>query len=209
MGNLRARLKEAATEQILESAEAVMIRKGFAGATMQEIAAAAGCAAGTLYLHFASKEAILQAINARRAETLFGLGHDAMAAVDDPLEKIRRSIAAQFRYLSENKAFFRLFFSVNPFRPRGMRKHVGSQAWALRSDYEAVELEHLKAAQAKGQIRGDIAADVLQDCLHAISINFADEYVQVESTMSEEELLRVVWGMFLSGVQAGGTDASK
>lgn len=48
--------------QILTAALAVFSRKGFHGATIREIASAAGLAEGTIYLYFASKQEVLQGV---------------------------------------------------------------------------------------------------------------------------------------------------
>ncbi len=48
-------------QYILEAAEQLLQTKGLARLTNKEIAKAAGCAEGTLYKHFATKEALLLA----------------------------------------------------------------------------------------------------------------------------------------------------
>jgi AcrR family transcriptional regulator len=54
---------EARTESILEAAGRVFGRKGFAGATMAEIAAEAGISAGAIYRYFPSKEDVIIAMS--------------------------------------------------------------------------------------------------------------------------------------------------
>ena len=49
---LKAQRREAAAESVFQAAEEVIVSKGLDGATMQDIARRAGCAAGTLYLYF-------------------------------------------------------------------------------------------------------------------------------------------------------------
>jgi len=70
------RLSESAREerteerrsQILQAAHEVFSRKGYHGATIREIAAAAGVAEGTIYLYFASKHEVLKGVFALIAE---------------------------------------------------------------------------------------------------------------------------------------------
>jgi AcrR family transcriptional regulator len=63
--------------QILEGARKVFLAAGFDGASMSEIARAAGVSKGTLYVYFDSKDALFEAltINQKRglAEALFSL----------------------------------------------------------------------------------------------------------------------------------------
>jgi AcrR family transcriptional regulator len=56
------RRPEARPEEILAAASDVFIRRGYAQATMQEIAQAAGISAGTIYRYFKGKEALFHAL---------------------------------------------------------------------------------------------------------------------------------------------------
>lgn len=55
-------------DEILDAATRVFARRGFEGARMDDIAAQAGLSKGALYLYFASKSALLEAIVTRFAE---------------------------------------------------------------------------------------------------------------------------------------------
>jgi AcrR family transcriptional regulator len=69
--SLRSRLREATTSAIIDAAEELFADKGLAAAHMNEIAAKAGVAVGTLYNHFEDRDALLSAlIETRRAELL-------------------------------------------------------------------------------------------------------------------------------------------
>lgn len=69
--NLRSRLREATSSAILDAAEEIFADKGLNSAHMNEIAAKAGVAVGTLYNHFEDRDALLSAlITTRRAELL-------------------------------------------------------------------------------------------------------------------------------------------
>jgi AcrR family transcriptional regulator len=58
----RARVREHARRDILESAAQVFARRGYASATLAELAEAAGYAAPSLYRYFGSKEEIFQSL---------------------------------------------------------------------------------------------------------------------------------------------------
>ena len=66
--------------QILDGARAVFMASGFDGASMGEIAKAAGVSKGTLYVYFDSKEALFEALTLEEkrglAEVLFRLDSD-------------------------------------------------------------------------------------------------------------------------------------
>ncbi len=57
---------------LMSAAVATFVEKGFEATTMTEIAARAGASIGTLYLFFATKDVLAQAILAETAEDLSG-----------------------------------------------------------------------------------------------------------------------------------------
>lgn len=75
------------SKEILESIRGMFAEKGFDGASMQDLARAAGMSVGNFYRYFPSKDAIIEAIVARDMEeiaTAFSqimVAPDAMAAV--------------------------------------------------------------------------------------------------------------------------------
>ncbi|HEU4326751.1 MAG TPA: TetR/AcrR family transcriptional regulator [Roseiflexaceae bacterium] len=62
MRSLRERQREERAALILSAAQDVFVEKGYYDASIDEIAARAGVAKGTVYLHFASKEDLLVAL---------------------------------------------------------------------------------------------------------------------------------------------------
>lgn len=57
----RTRRKEARPQEIVEAAMRLWAEKGFAATRLEDVAAEAGVAKGTIYLYFASKEALFEA----------------------------------------------------------------------------------------------------------------------------------------------------
>jgi AcrR family transcriptional regulator len=78
--NLRSRLREATSAAILDAAEETFAQKGLAAATMNDIAAVAGVAVGTLYNHFKDRDALLAALLQERRAGL-------LEAMDEFLEQ--------------------------------------------------------------------------------------------------------------------------
>lgn len=61
-GEPRKRRKEARPGELMAAALSLFAERGFAATRMDDVAARAGVTKGTLYLYFASKEALLQAV---------------------------------------------------------------------------------------------------------------------------------------------------
>ncbi|WP_041795278.1 TetR/AcrR family transcriptional regulator [Pararhodospirillum photometricum] len=89
----RRRRKEARPAEVLEAALETFARKGFSATRMDDVAARAGIAKGTIYLYYPSKEALFEAVvreylveNIARAEA--ALAHPAPTHA----ERLRRAV---------------------------------------------------------------------------------------------------------------------
>ena len=135
---LRARIKVATRAAILEAAEAVFAEQGFHGAHMEQIAARAGVAVGTLYNYFDDRRHLLAALldatgaelDVRLAETLQGkLPFD---------RRLERFLKVAVRHLDEHWRFFAILMEDE--LARGRDDAGGSeQRPALRELYLAAE----------------------------------------------------------------------
>ncbi len=73
MTDIRRRTTKPAVErrrEIVDAAIALFAERGYNETTVQDVAAAAGVATGSVYIHFESKDALLHAINVRFYEGL-------------------------------------------------------------------------------------------------------------------------------------------
>jgi AcrR family transcriptional regulator len=86
----RARVRERARRDILESSARVFARRGFAAATLAELAEAAGYAAPSLYRYFRSKEEIFASL----LELVSGEVEGAFAAPVDRTLPVADRVAA-------------------------------------------------------------------------------------------------------------------
>jgi TetR/AcrR family transcriptional regulator len=101
-GGRGVRQPDRGTEQrILDAANAVFVRRGTAGARMQEIADEAGVNKALLHYYFRDKSHLAEAVFRRVAGGLLPVME--MLASDTPLEeKVRRFIGFELEYLSRN-----------------------------------------------------------------------------------------------------------
>jgi AcrR family transcriptional regulator len=92
-----------ATEQrILDAADAVFVRRGTAGARMQEIAAEAGVNQALLHYYFRTKEQLARAAFERTGSQLMPAVIQEIAS-DAPLDdKVRRVVALELDHLSRS-----------------------------------------------------------------------------------------------------------
>lgn len=94
-------------ESILQAARATFTERGYAQTRIAEIATRAGVAAGTIYLYFESKEAIVLAL----CEQHFaGLANATLPALqhNDPARAIREAVHAALIYVTEEHDLLKL-----------------------------------------------------------------------------------------------------
>lgn len=96
---------------IFESAIKVFSKSGYDGATVDDIAANAGVAKGTLYYHFKSKEEIFRFIITEGMEVIKEELQNVMDKDEDALSKLKNLCRVQLNLVYENKDFFKVIMS--------------------------------------------------------------------------------------------------
>ncbi len=104
-------IKEFRTAELMEAARSVFAKKGFHAATVEEIAAAAGVAKGTVYLYYKSKQEVYWGALEHGITELHNEIQTRLAAEETPEDKVRAFIAIKIRYFETNRDFFRIYFS--------------------------------------------------------------------------------------------------
>jgi AcrR family transcriptional regulator len=119
----RERQRAELREQILTAAKAIILEDGFEGLTMRKIAEAIEYSAATIYLHFASREAIaLQLVTEGFAELMLFMAPAVVIA--DPLARLRALGDAYVRFGLERPQTYRLIFMTDPRLSKVVSDHV-------------------------------------------------------------------------------------
>lgn len=84
------------SEAILDCARAAFIEKGFEGASMQDLARAAGMSAGNFYRYFPSKSALVDALIARDLQEVQE-SFQAIVASPDPMAAMKAALRERLR----------------------------------------------------------------------------------------------------------------
>jgi AcrR family transcriptional regulator len=96
--------------QLLDCALGVFAARGFHGASMNDIAEAAGVTKPVLYQHFDSKRKLFVELLRDVGSQLGMLIAEATGRVDGPREKVELGFAAYFRWIDTNRSAFSLLF---------------------------------------------------------------------------------------------------
>jgi AcrR family transcriptional regulator len=147
-------LRDFRTDQILEAARRVIGEVGFAEASIDRIAEAAGVARSTLYVYFDGKEDLL---NQCIAQLRGGLGERVRQAVEEAQgteERLAAFLAAHFEYVGKVREFFRAVMAVRGVDPFFSPPGGGTppELETIRAESSAVVESILKDAAASGEI---------------------------------------------------------
>jgi AcrR family transcriptional regulator len=150
-------LRDFRTDQILEAARRVIGEIGFAEASIDRIAEAAGVARSTLYVYFDGKEDLL---NQCIAQLRVGLGERVQRAVEEATgteERLAAFLAAHFDYVGSVREFFRAVMAVRGVDPFFSAPGSGSppELETLRAESQAVVEGIFKDAVAAGEIAAE------------------------------------------------------
>ena len=104
------RRKERTRQDLLSAAVRVLSAHGFHDTKIADIAAAADVGVGTFYLHFATKDALFDALVDDTVRRLKAAVDESRAAAKDAVDRIRRANGAFCRFAQENREVFRIVF---------------------------------------------------------------------------------------------------
>lgn len=114
----KGKKSEETRSRILEAALSVFQERGFAQATMREIAAEAGVAVGAAYYYFDSKDALVMAFYERAQEEMHRETEAALDRAKTLEARLRAIISAKFGYFAPNRRLLgALSAHVDPDHP--------------------------------------------------------------------------------------------
>ena len=131
----RAESKARTRAALLDAAERVVARKGYAGAGVDEIAGEAGYSVGALYSNFATKEDLLLALVADRADADVAEAAKLLAAGPDtdPMDALRRQLVGVAD--AEHRTLLQSEFWAYAVRNPDARERLAAQ---MRGPHDAI-----------------------------------------------------------------------
>ncbi|HZQ44747.1 MAG TPA: TetR/AcrR family transcriptional regulator [Acidobacteriaceae bacterium] len=136
-------------ERILEIGKRVFTRDG-AGASLDEIARQAGIGPGTLYRHFPTRDALIEAVYRSEVEKL-AAAEQRLSAAKPPLEAMRAWMLLFIDHVSEKKLILPVMESV----PGGSTRLIESMRGLIHSTFTRA----VRRAIASGDLRADTDPD--------------------------------------------------
>ncbi len=128
----RAPRQDNRRQDILDAAARLFAFRGYHATSMRDIAAAAEMLPGSVYYHFASKEALLLAVYAEGVARIAAHVDDAVARKRNPRARLQAACAAHLEMLLDRSDYAQVVVRVLPQDAEAM----SAALIRLRDDYE-------------------------------------------------------------------------
>lgn len=141
----------------------LLVRRGYAGTSLRDIAQACDIKAGSLYYHFEGKDALVEEI---LMEGLLRVDARVRAALENaageaPLSRIRIAMEAHLASLHDSSDYCSAYVRCSAHVPADMRRRLRD----VRASYENMWSDLLLSARETGAIGRDIDIETLK---HAV-----------------------------------------
>lgn len=183
--------------EILDAARKIFAKKGFADATMDEIAATCGLAKGTLYLYFTSKRDVYLKTLLHGTTELLERVTANMQGVTGVRAKIREMIATRVEHAERNRDFIKIYLTefINVTHPAWINKDFRDVKLKLAQGVEQV----LRDAVEHGEIQPldvETIAFTIQDMIRGLTTR----RVLGWSKKDREEDIDILCGFIWKGI---------
>ena len=138
--------------EIIDAAASVFARRGFHGASTQDIADVLGVRQASLYYYFPSKEVALEMVCARGVEGFVEAAISVTERRTSASEKIRGLIESHLSPLRDRGDYVRVFLNERKHLPTESRRRIGRLSRAIERIFEDV----LRAGVKSGEFRADL-----------------------------------------------------
>jgi AcrR family transcriptional regulator len=110
-------------EELIKATYLEVAEKGYSAVTLQDIAKRAGVSKGSTLYYFATKEDLFLGALEWLVERLHKRMHEAIASVDDPVEKVKAALNTVFTNAQESRQFFMAYTDFISIGTRNKRFH--------------------------------------------------------------------------------------
>lgn len=181
-------------DAIVDIAVQVFLRRGYDGASLDQVAAAAGITKASIYYHAEGKEALLARGAGRALDALFAVLAEPAALEGRQIDRlkhvIRRTVEITVKRLPEVALLLRV------------RGNTETERWILeqRRRFDRLVAKIVGEAQAKGQIRADIEAGLVTRLLFGM-LNSITEWYRPGGGLSTDDIVAAATRIAFDGLE--------
>ncbi|MDZ4844206.1 MAG: TetR/AcrR family transcriptional regulator [Chitinophagales bacterium] len=181
-------------DQIVSAAQNMFRERGYAAASMRELAKEVGVEPASIYSHFKSKDDILKYICFKIADDFFEAQEAILNSVSNPVEKLNRLIAEHLRVVINNLDAAAVFFiEWSYLKKPDLKKFI-----SMREKYERGFKEVVQEGITSGDFR---MMDVNFTVRLLFSVmNGAHEWYKISGKVSPDEVGEKMSEFILNGL---------
>lgn len=193
--NRRERKRQQTMEHLVECAFELFKQHGYEAVTMEQIAARADLARGTLYKYFPIKEALVtHRMHADLATSLSDLQQQLADSPDCPA-RLRLFLSASASYSEERREY------IGPYIQHRLCRPIASMGTEHRSGLDRIYAQLIAEGQQSGEIRADIPASHLARHLAFLHMGALMYWFKMSET-SLQEAYDEILDLFLQGARS-------
>jgi AcrR family transcriptional regulator len=185
--------RTARRRQLLDAALAVFVAQGYHAAAMDDIAEKAGVSKPVLYQHFPGKRDLYLALLDESAESLVSALRAALASTTDNKLRVRATMGAYYKYVSDKTGAFRLIFESDLTGESDVRERVEAVGRQCAEMISHVIAEDTGLPGPECRLLGAGLAGVAQVTARAWAAD--------ESTITAEEAIDLVSSLAWRGIK--------
>jgi AcrR family transcriptional regulator len=163
------------TAEIIDAAAHVFAKRGFHGASTQDIADVLGVRQASLYYYFPSKEVALEMVCARGVE---GFVESAISVTETPgsaSKKIAALIASHLAPLRDRGDYVQVFLNERRHLPAESRKRIGRHSRAVEKLFEDVVRSGVQGGEFRSDVDPRLAALAILGMANAVAAWYGKE----------------------------------
>jgi AcrR family transcriptional regulator len=200
---LRERQKRERERRIVRAAARLFIRPGYAATAMEDVAAKAGLAVGTIYNYFPSKPDLLLAIVRRETEELVARAQRlAASAADEPVAAIIAVADILLDgFIADDRALWRELLAAAIADPG----RLGQRMFELDLRLVAVLAKLIENFKARGAVAANLDAMRAATVVYGVALTWINAWLLTETVTpaaAREEIHRGI-EIACSGIVAG------
>jgi AcrR family transcriptional regulator len=182
---------------VLDAAAHVFRKRGYGGATVREVAQAAGMFPGSLHYRYPSKEALLLDLMERAINRVTAVVRAAVERAEDPAERLRLGLRAHLEaLLSGDDDFYVLLYEWRSLQGPAMHAML-----RLRARYEAFWDDLLQQAVRAGFARPGVDLELVREFGFG-AINWVAQWRRENDPRTPAEIADTFWSYLAFGLLA-------
>jgi AcrR family transcriptional regulator len=184
-------------QRLLEAATRVFAHRGYAGATLEEVAAEAGFSKGAVYSNFTSKEEVFYALLREHVGERVERVQDAVVSANTLREAGAAAGRASGEAVDEEPDWHLLFleFVTRAARQPELHEELGRQRVEMRGLIAEQAREHLKALDSEPALSAEQLANVMLALSNGLAIEQLVQSEGVEPDLFERTLELITVGL--------------